>query len=111
MACLLKKAEQQGLIDVFSVKVFHHEWLSFPQNRPGYPKYDRESDTTVDCSETKVNDWMRLDGSKPGYVEETLNTDKGDCILQVSLHVQLCFFDCSAPNCSSVAFSAAGHPL
>ena len=64
MADFLLDAEAQGLIDVFLVTVTHHQWLSVPRNRIGYPKSDKERDSKVNNSETTVNHWRHFDGSK-----------------------------------------------
>ena len=89
MADFLQQAEQQGLIDVFVVTLTRHEWLSVPQNRSGHPKSDKERDAVLDEVVTTVSHWRRLDGHRPGWKEETINTDMADCILQVRFSVVL----------------------
>ena len=84
MAKLLHKAEQQGILDVYLVRVTHHEWLQIPQDRLGYPKCSRETDSEVTDSKTSIKDWRRLDGSKLAWKQELLRKQRVDCILQVA---------------------------
>ena len=83
MAKLLHKAEQQGMLDVFLVRVTHHEWLQVPQDRLGYLKHSRENDSEVTDSKTSVRGWRRLDGSKLDRKQELLRKQRVDCVLQV----------------------------
>ena len=85
MARLLQEAQQQGLLDVYLVMVTNHEWLSVPQNRIGYCKYDRALDAEVESSENTCDHWRGLDGSKPEWEpqDETLKLGNQDLILQV----------------------------
>ena len=85
MAKLLHQAEQQGILDVYLVRVTHHEWLQVPQNWLGYPKCTRENDAEVIDSNTSIYGWRRLDGSKLDQKRELLKTQRVDCILQVVL--------------------------
>ena len=85
MATFLQQAEQQGLVDVFVVTLTRQEWLSMPRNRIGYSKSDKERDAVLNEAETTIENWRRLDGKKPGWAEEEIDTDKGDCILQVNV--------------------------
>lgn len=85
MAELLHTAEQQGVLEVYLVRVTHHEWLRVPQNRLGYPKCTRENDAKVIDSKTSIYGWRRLDGSKLDRKRELLKKQRVDCILQVVL--------------------------
>lgn len=85
MAKLLHKAEQQGVLDVYLVRVKHHEWLQVPQDRLGYLKCSRENDSKVVDSKTSIYGWRHLDGSKLDWKQELLRKQKVDCILQVLL--------------------------
>ena len=82
MASLLAEAEQQGLIDVFLVMVTCHEWLDVPEVQKDYSKANQVSGVEV-YQKTIVDNWRRLDGSSLEWKRELLDTDKGDCILQV----------------------------
>lgn len=88
MVSLLAEAEQQDLVDVFLVMVTHQGQV--PQHRRGHPKAGRLHDAELEDQETTVDHWRRLDGSEPGRKQESLDTEKGDCILQVSSLVGLC---------------------
>ena len=81
MAKLLQEAEEQGILDVYLAKITRRQWLSVPPDRIGYPRHNRNDDAEAD-SETTVQRWTRLDGSKASMKAETLQ-DKPDCILQV----------------------------
>lgn len=73
IAGLLWKAEQQDLIDVFLVRVTHHQWLVNALHN-----WDEEFE--VADSETYVDDWRSLSGKKPGWTDEY--TSHRDTILQ-----------------------------
>ena len=88
MANLLHKAEQQGILDVYLVKVTHHEVFEYSYNEYTCDRDRRESDCELQDSETYIHDWRRLDGSEPEWEKECLHIvrDGGegtDCILQV----------------------------
>ena len=85
MARLLQEAEQQGLVDVFLVIVTHHAWFCAPHHCCRNCKQHSISEATVTKRETTVDKWTRLDDDDVDWKQETLDTDKGDCILQVSL--------------------------
>ena len=86
MASLLREAAQQGILDVHLVMLTHHQWLTVPQDRVGYGRFDRDEDAKVQDSETTVEQWTRLDGSQPEWEKEKLDK-KSDRILQVRSHV------------------------
>lgn len=84
MASILQEAQQQGLLDVLLAMVTHFEQRSIPQDRFGYPKKDWDTDSQVLGSQMTVGHWRRLDGSNPGWKQESLDTQKHDNALQVS---------------------------
>jgi len=88
MASLLAQAEQQGLIDVFLVMVTR-QGLSVLQHQRGQSKADQFYGELED-QKTTVDHWRRLDGSEPAWEQESLDSEKGDCILQVPSLVGLC---------------------
>ena len=98
VANLLKEAQQQGLLDVYLVMVTHHEWLSVPPNRLGYPKVDRESDAEVERTNITCDHWRGLDGSKPDWEpqEQTLKLSDRNLILQESDQLTVSCLACSA---------------
>ena len=91
IAGLLWEAEQQDLIDVFLVRVTHHQWLVNALHN-----WDEEFE--VADSETYVDDWRSLSGKKPGWTDEY--TSHRDTILQVKSLEGTCstsHLACSAP--------------
>ncbi len=88
MASLLAEAEQLGLIEVFLVTVTS-EGLSALHPQRGQSKADRFYGPSED-QETTVDHWRRLDGSEATLEQETLDLERGDCILQVRSLVGLC---------------------
>ena len=83
MAKLLQQAQQQGILDVYLVKITHHDRLEVPKNRPGCPS-NRDEESEVKQREISIHGWRRLDGSQPGWGEQTLQHEEEDFILQVA---------------------------
>ena len=86
MAKLLHKAEQQGILDVLLVRVTLLQECSVGKSWPGQP-INRQENSEAKVSDWELDDWRRLDGSQPGWVEGDLHRvmDAGqDFILQVA---------------------------